>query len=303
MEEKETKKVEQAKQEEVDKKEEKKQQNNNQEKLENKKTDEKEKKQENKTQKQETVKKTKANTKGKKTEKETNKAKKISKQKETKKVKEKRPSIGKTVLKVVLVIIFIILLAVALNWTRNYFIMEDILEKMSQYENIQNYAYTISQNTGETTKLIVKDNIYKMTYTTDGIEKLIAWINKDTDETIAAFPEIKEVSYSNHIAMIENPFSTDVIQGWKDNMIYLALTSFISSENVNGQDCYVIDRFQNGKLWVNKETGIKAKAEEGSTIDNGITMPLIVEYTDWKINTITDEDVEKPDLVGYTIIE
>ena len=30
---------------------------------------------------------------------------------------------------------------------------------------------------------------------------------------------------------------------------------------------------------------------------------LIVEYTDWKINTITDEDVAKPDLVGYTIIE
>ena len=132
---------------------------------------------------------------------------------ETKKVKEKEPSKGKTALKVVFILIFIILLAVALNWTRNYLIMSDILEKMSQYENIQNYAYTISQNTGETTKLIVKDNIYKMTYTTDGIEKLIAWINKDTDETIAAFPEIKEVSYSNHIAMIENPFSTDVIQG------------------------------------------------------------------------------------------
>ena len=260
MEEKETKKVEQAKQEETKKKEKMKQQDSKPKKEKNEKP-------------------------------------------ETKKVKEKEPSKGKTALKVVFILIFIILLAVALNWTRNYLIMSDILEKMSQYENIQNYAYTISQNTGETTKLIVKDNIYKMTYTTDGIEKLIAWINKDTDETIAAFPEIKEVSYSNHIAMIENPFSPDVIQGWKDNMIYLALTSFISSENVNGQDCYVIDRFQNGKLWVNKETGIKAKAEEGSTIDNGITMPLIVEYTDWKINTITDEDVEKPDLVGYTIIE
>ena len=32
-------------------------------------------------------------------------------------------------------------------------------------------------------------------------------------------------------------------------------------------------------------------------------MPLIVEYTDWKINTITEEDMAKPDLVGYTIIE
>jgi len=222
---------------------------------------------------------------------------------ETKNTKEKEPSKGKTILKVVFILIFIIILAVALNWTRNYLIMSDILEKMSQYENIQNYAYTISQNTGETTKLAVKDNIYKMIYATDGIEKLVAWINTDTDETIAAFPEIKKVSYSNHIAMIENPLSTDVLQDWKDNLIYLALTSFIYSENVNAQDCYVINRFQNGKLWVNKETGIKVKAEEGSTGDNGVTKPFIVEYTDWKINTITDEDVAKPDLVGYTIIE
>ena len=222
---------------------------------------------------------------------------------ETKKVKEKEPSKGKTALKVVFILIFIILLAVALNWTRNYLIMSDILEKMSQYENMQNYAYTISQNTGETTKLAVKDNIYKMTYTTDGTEKLIAWVNTDTDEMISAFPEVQRVSYSIHVITVNNPFSTEILQGWRDNILYLALTSFISSENVNGQDCYVINRFQDGKLWVNKETGIKAKAEEGSTIDNGITMPLIVEYTDWKINTITDEDVEKPDLVGYTIIE
>lgn len=258
---------------------------------------------ENKTQKQETVKKTKANTKGKKTEKETNKAKEISKQKETKKVEEEKPSIGKTVLKVVLVAIFLILLVLAINWIRNYFIMEDILEKMSQYENMQNYAYTISQNTGETTKIAVKDNIYKMTYVTEENTKLVAWINTDTDEVIAAFPEIKKVSYSNHIARIENPFSTDVLKSWKDNMIYLALTSFISSEKVNGQDCYVINRFQNGKLWVNKETGIKVKAEEGSIVDNEIETPFIVEYTDWKMNTLTEEDVQKPDLVGYTIIE
>ena len=222
---------------------------------------------------------------------------------ETKKVKEKEPSKGKTALKVVFILIFIILLAVALNWTRNYLIMSDILEKMSQYENMQNYAYTISQNTGETTKLAVKDNIYKMTYTTDGTEKLIAWVNTDTDETIAAFPEVKSVSYTTQIITIKNPFSIEILQGWKDNILYLALTSFIYSENVNGQDCYVINRFQDGKLWVNKETGIKVKAEEGSTVDNGVTEPLIVEYTDWKINTITEEDVAKPDLVGYTIIE
>ena len=287
MEESENKEVEQVKQEGIDKKEEKKQPNNNQEKLENGKTEAKKSKEESKAQKQETVKKTKTKPKG----------------KETKKIKEKEPSVGKTVLKIVLVVIFIILLTLAINWLRNYFIMEDILKKMSQYENIQNYAYTISQNTGETTKLSVKDNIYKMTYTTDGIEKLVAWVNTDTDETIAAFPEVKSVSYTTHVMTIANPFSTEILEGWKDNMIYLALTSFISSENVNGQDCYVINRFQNGKLWVNKETGIKAKAEEGSTVDNGITTPFIVEYTDWKINTITDEEISKPDLVGYTIIE
>lgn len=261
MEEKETKKVEQAKQEETKKKE--------------------------------------------KMEKQDSKPKKVKKQKaETKKVKEKEePSKGKTVLKVVFILIFIILLAVALNWTRNYLIMSDILEKMSQYENIQNYSYIISQNTGEVTNVTVKDNITKITYTTNGTEKLISWNNVETQETIAAFPEAKQVSYTAKTLTIKNPFSTEILQGWKDNIIYLALTSFIPSENVKGQDCYVINRFQNGKLWVNKETGIKVKAEEGKILDSGVTEPLIVEYTDWKINTITDEDVAKPDLVGYTIIE
>lgn len=46
--------------------------------------------------------------------------------------------------------------------------------------------------------------------------------------------------------------------------------------------------------WYNKEdvTLVKLMAMEGK---------YVVEYTDWKFNQVTDEDITKPNLIGYTV--
>ena len=65
----------------------------------------------------------------------------------------------------------------------------------------------------------------------------------------------------------------------------------ITSENVNGVDCYKVCIGQE-KAWYSKENGMIIKYINGS---------LDEDYSDWKFNELTDEDVARPNLLGFTI--
>lgn len=98
----------------------------------------------------------------------------------------------------------------------------------------------------------------------------------------------------------EDPFMPSVLMDgsfYVENFWQAVIASFsarISSENVDGKDCYKIYFSDDWQIFVNKEDYIKIKEINGSTSKE------LIEYS---INTVTDEDVQKTNLDGYELQE
>ena len=82
--------------------------------------------------------------------------------------------------------------------------------------------------------------------------------------------------------------------------ITLTFSSFISSEMVNGKDCYKIVNNANVQYF-NKENGTLVKSVSNSDIDGKETIST-VEFSNFEFNKLTDKDIAKPDLTGYNIL-
>ena len=54
-------------------------------------------------------------------------------------------------------------------------------------------------------------------------------------------------------------------------------------------------------MWVNKETGLRVKEYNGTVEKDGVKYDQIIEYKDYKFDELTDEDLARPNLIGYTI--
>lgn len=54
-------------------------------------------------------------------------------------------------------------------------------------------------------------------------------------------------------------------------------------------------------MWVNKETGLRVKEYNGTVEKDGVKYDQIIEYKDYKFDELTDEDLARPNLTGYTI--
>lgn len=108
----------------------------------------------------------------------------------------------------------------------------------------------------------------------------ILWYDKSTKELVAKDLKnstIKTTENSNELLGLEIPYYK--------NKLKLALTSFIKSSKINDEDCYLIVNNES-KTYINKDTGVVLKIDEGK---NGVT-----EYTNWKFDQLTDEDMKKP---------
>ena len=72
---------------------------------------------------------------------------------------------------------------------------------------------------------------------------------------------------------------------------------FITSETVNGIDCYKVTWIIGGETaWYNKENGRVVK-----TAIKGQKEDYVTEYSNWKFNELTDEDMSRPNLMGYEV--
>lgn len=74
----------------------------------------------------------------------------------------------------------------------------------------------------------------------------------------------------------------------------MSMRSLIFTKNINKEKCYYIDELFFSKYYINKETGIPVK-----TIEDKNTFEIV----NFKVNKLTDNDVERPNLEEYVIIE
>ena len=214
---------------------------------------------------------------------------------ENKKVKKKSKH---TFLKLILIIIIILIIAYFAFFIRNYLIINDIRNKASKYNNMTNYSYiTLNKYENGSSSAITfirKDNNirYEIIDTNEEENAITIWKDLETKEAITSFPYKKIAIKGNEEDMINItgtvPFE---FAYYGDEINGLGLFSLIYTEEYNDKECYVIDLGNNFKKWVEKDTGIILKTQNG---EKYVTQVLNVE-------TNSVEEIYKPDLTGYEI--
>lgn len=227
-----------------------------------------------------------------KTEKDDAKFKKVE---GTNKEPEKNKS--HKVLKAILILIGIIVVLYFVFAMRNAVILNDIISKSGAYKNIDNYSYEFISKSGDTELNITcsrMGNIERIDLKNknDASKNVIAWKNYDTNEGILAFTGNNTAVLNKADSINFGQLPIDLAFSGND-IIGLGLTAFIYSENLNGEDCYVITIGKDSKIWVEKDTGLVLKKQYNDKIS--------VECISFEEDVVTE--IYKPDLTGYEITE
>lgn len=166
-------------------------------------------------------------------------------------------------------------------------ILNDLTSKGQKTRALSNYHMRADQESanGTDTEVWAKDNehfLVKM-----GQNKVTMYRNGEEKLTVYELYGQKSVN-KNSASLIEmNTFTTYMAN---KPTLSEALKTSIRSTQVENKDCYEIALENNTTVWVEKETAlvIKVQTSEG-----------IVKFT-YEIGTVTDADIQKPDLTGYT---
>lgn len=206
----------------------------------------------------------------------------------------------KKFLKIALIIVSVLIILLTIYYIRNYIVLRGLFEKIAQYDNVTNFYYEVRNNYSNGAEDVYSKNYRKdmisVLEVKNGERTIIDWRNAETKEVVDLFVAQKTATTRTTTEQYYSYMPTF------ERSPYVSLISFVYNEEVNGQKCVVI-KIGESKWWINKETGLMVKVQSGTVNINGEEKPAIVEYSNWKINQLTDEDVARPNLEGYEVIE
>ena len=201
------------------------------------------------------------------------------------------PKIVLGVLAVVIVLLTIIVMV-------NNSIINKIVAKQKENVNRQNYSYTVQSNSSENTmtKIYYKDGT-RIYVIQNNDRSAIMWNNSNTKEMITIVPNLLKATVQKY----DSDDSTSIPYLLDASMSRaLKLSSIITSDTVNGEECYKVSSIGQ-KLWFSKSTGMIVKEMNGTVVKDGKKMGYVSEFKDWKFNQLTDIDVTRPNLIGYEV--
>lgn len=212
-------------------------------------------------------------------------------------------------------IILIIVLIVVVVIARKIIIIKNLQNKVSQYVDLSSYSIRSTTYRGDSISFdecLVNDDRYI---------SITNYIDKENNNKAITFSDEGKVnSYietnGNKIATLDvevvAPTKKGVIECLETNslkeFLYMIFTTRISSEMCDGKECYKIENLKNSNMlyvansyttvYVDKDTGllVRGVSVKLDTEDKD----LVVDY-DYEFNTITDEDIEEPDISEYKI--
>ncbi len=222
----------------------------------------------------------------------------------------------KIIFRIIRIIIYLLLIFVAVNTTRNYLVITSIEEKIKPYKDITNVHYIISTDRTENveySEVYIKDNESKtiMIYKDNSgkTRKMIQTINNQERRNYSEVDGKKSVKvYKEDNGGIGIRPYFDNYLPWNEKLIN-CLTGVITEEKMDGKEYYVLNGFttyylydQNAvgsKIYVNKETGIREKMIEKIKVDGQIKEYTMIYKYDF--NKVTDKDLVPPELSEYEI--
>lgn len=199
--------------------------------------------------------------------------------------------------KIILIFLIIILILVCIflfDLGRKVIILSRYLDKSNEYSKITNFYRKSNPEEGVTTEFWRKGDLGLLKRTSKDDIKMIYygndynWIIVDDKDSKTAVKMIKEGIGIETQTLSTGAFNMENL--W--DKIKMAFLSKITTENLNGIECYKIEVNREWQIFINKSNLLYIRELNGST-DTGI-----IEY---KINEVKDEDVLMPNLAGYTI--
>ena len=210
----------------------------------------------------------------------------------------------KKILMVLGIIIAILVVIVLVHTIRNYMIITDLQDKISQYADSVNY-YTKSIATVKdgtiTMEYYRKDNnqvVFLERNLNDTINKIAMYNNGEKTDTFTQTPDTKIAQLNSGTIMsigIYNHLETE--NNWQTFLG--SMFASVKSTNYNGKDCYIIKGFmsstsltyEGAETYIEKDTGLFIKDIEGETITE----------KEYEFDNVDDSIFVEPDISQYTL--
>ena len=231
----------------------------------------------------------------------------------------------KTRVKSVLLAIGIIVLIAFVIFLNNFIKINSIMNRAEKSLQSNNFYKETSQMLGNNetsiTKEYYKDGKYKsiwMIYSDNGVEtKSIEYANSNSDErTYINEADKKAVIEKGDVLEMKNKNIKNVPFVTSRNSLFAKIgTTFVYSINTDtydyGKEYYILkNRSENNRweIWIDKETGLPIREiNRGGAKSFFMGTNVVKEIRDtiqsykYEFDTVTDEDVNIPDLTNYTI--
>ncbi len=229
----------------------------------------------------------------------------------------------KKVLKVLGIIIAILIVLVAIYYVVIHFdgflnkdnpmTREEVVELLEKGKEYPNYYYA-SENSwifgslNETkTEIYIKDNVEKIMV--DG--KLHRWIDYNNDENISIFEDNEGKEYAG-ISNLDNFEENEESQRGFDyslisnEEVFNTDFKYLGEKQVDGRDTIIVKvwnkdwvEVDSTKFYIDKETGLITRRIDYSALG----FIKIDCNRNVKMDIVTDEDIERPNLDGYEILQ
>lgn len=213
---------------------------------------------------------------------------------------------NKKILKIILIIALIVIIIFVLHLIRNYIIISKIANMQESLFSITNFSYKIipsssnDETIGQTTERYYKDGKNIIILEQDD-SRYMFWNDQNTDESITInLSQLTASVYSGKSIMSAGHMPTFLTETSTFAKLGLSAISFITTDEANEEECYVV-RYGRTTNYISKENGILLKSINGATVSFEGKKYDTIEYTDWIFNELTDEDMSRPNLTGYTV--
>lgn len=213
----------------------------------------------------------------------------------------------KKILKIIGIVLLIVIVIFLIHTIRNYLIITDLQNKVSQYQNSKNYAIksVATESNGTTIDLQYyrkdeKEALFLERNANGDVSKISVYNNGERIDMFWENKENKIAQLGSGAIMSVNIYNlTETDNKWQT--ILGSIMANIKSADYNGKECYVIKgflstyslNFEAGETYIDKETGLFVKTIEGErTTERSYTF-----------DNVEDNIFIEPDIGQYTLKE